>query len=579
MKDVDVMGKLTMCILPFTVLVYITPALVYSQTTFNDVTAEAGVGDANFGVGAAWGDFDGDGRLDLYLVNLGQGNKLFLNNGDGTFGDVTARAGVGDTGDGVGCAWGDYNNDGLLDLFVSNRPGADRLYRYNGDTTFTDLAPEFGMSDPSGLGESVAWGDYDHDGLIDLYKMRMQQSNILYHNLDGEDFEDVTSFAGVGHAGTGEGTSWCDYDNDGDIDIYATNASGYNPLYCNNGDSTFSECSEQAGIRDYGASFGCAWGDYDNDGDFDLYVGKNGANRLYRNSGDGTFEEIGGEAGVDYSGWTLGVAWADYDNDGWLDLHLAIHQGDDVLYRNLGDGTFEDVTDQAGVHNHYNARGNVWGDYNNDGFLDLYVVNHDGAENILFENQGNDNHFLNINLIGDPSNKAGIGTRVVCVAGDLRMTSLVDGGSGFASQNSLPVEFGLGENAAADSLYVFWPSGVVDVLTDIEADRFLHIAEGGTVGIDHNEEGRTPEKHQLLCAYPNPFNGAASIRYVLAEDSPVVIVIYDILGREVVMLTDEEQPAGYHQISWHTSGRSSGIYFARIKAGGIVRTGKMLLQK
>jgi hypothetical protein len=577
MKDVDMMSKLTRYAMPFTVSVIIASVPASGQTTFNDVTAEAGVGDASFGVGAAWGDFDGDGWLDLYLVNLGQGNKLYLNNGDGTFANVTARAGVGDGGDGVGCAWGDYNNDGLPDLFVSNRPGADRLYRYNGDTTFTDVAPEFGMSDPSGLGESVAWGDYDSDGFIDLYKIRMQQSNILYHNVDGENFEDVTSFAGVGHAGTGEGTSWCDYDNDGYLDIYATNASGYNPLYRNNGDGTFSECSEQAGIRDYGASFGCSWGDYDNDGDFDLYVGKNGANRLFQNSGDGTFDEVGGQAGVDYSGWTLGVAWADYDNDGWLDLHLAIHQGDDVLYRNLGDCTFEDVTDQAGVHNHYNARGNVWGDYNNDGFLDLYVVNHDGAENILFENQGNDNHFLNINLIGDPSNKAGIGSRVVCVAGDLRMTSLVDGGSGFASQNSLPVEFGLGDNIVADSLYILWPSGVVDILTDIEADQFLDIAEGGTVGIDHNEEGRTPEKLRLLGAYPNPFNGATSIRYILAEDSRVVVGIYDILGRKVETLVRERESPGLHQVTWEAESRSSGLYFYRVQAGEFSETKKMLL--
>ena len=570
------MNVLTRSVLPLAVFLLIAAAPVSSQTVFSDVTAEAGVGDAGYGVGAAWADFDGDGYLDLYLVNLGQSNKLYLNNGDGTFADVTVRAGVGDSGDGVGCAWGDYNNDGRLDLFVSNRPGSNRLYRYNGDTTFTDMAPQFGMSDPSGLGESVAWGDYDNDGFIDLYKMRMQQSNMLYHNLEGEDFEDVTSIAGVGHAGTGEGTSWCDYDDDGDLDIYATNASGYNLLYRNNGDGTFSECSDSAGIRDYGASYGCAWGDYDNDGDFDLYVGKNGANRLFRNSGDGTFAEVAAEAGVDYAGWTLGVAWADYDNDGWPDLHLAVHQGDDVLYRNLGDGTFQDVTDRAGVHNYYNARGNVWGDFNNDGFLDLYVVNHDGAQNILFENGGNENHFLSIDLIGEQSNRAGIGAKVVCVAGDLRMMSVVDGGSGFASQNSLPVEFGLGENVAAESLFVFWPSGIVDILTDIQADQFLSITESETVGIEYNDIP-VPRMFSLSQNYPNPFNAATVIRYALPEPCHVKIEIFDILGRRVETLVDENQQAGYHQVIWNARDLSSGIYLYRIQAGHYLQTNKMIL--
>jgi hypothetical protein len=561
------------------VLVFLisTYTSVSAQTVFSDVTDEAGVGDANYGVGAAWADFDGDGYLDLYLVNLGQSNKLYLNSGDGTFDDITVRAGVDDNGVGVGCAWGDYDNDNLVDLFVSNRPGSDRLYRNNGDSTFTDVAPGFGMSDPSGLGESVAWGDYDNDGFIDLYKMRMQQSNILYRNIDGEDFEDVTSFAGVGHSGPGEGTSWCDFDSDGYLDIYATNAGGYNLLYRNNGDSTFSECSESAGIREYGTSFGCTWGDYDNDGDFDLYVGRNGANRLYRNSGDGTFDEVGDEAGVNYAGWTLGVTWADYDNDGWLDLHLAIHQGDDVLYRSQGGGTFEDVTGLAGVHNYSNARGNVWGDFNNDGFLDLYVVNHDGAENILFRNEGNENHFLIISLTGDQSNRAGIGSRIVCVAGNLRMMSLVDGGSGFASQNSLPVEFGLGENTAADSLYVFWPSGLVDVLTDIAADQFLHITEGGTVGVEHDGEGPTPAKLKLLDLYPNPFNATTVIRYSLPRPANVQIEIFDILGRHVEMLLSGYRPAGLHSIRWDAVDLPSGIYFYRINTGQYSQTGRCLL--
>jgi hypothetical protein len=560
-------------ILYFTASILIlTPVFVFGQATFEDVTDEAGVGDTN-------GDINLDGLLDLYLVNLGQGNVFYLNNGDGAFDDVTGLAGVGDDGDGVGCAWGDYNNDGHLDLFVSNRPGADRLYENQGDTTFIDRASQFGMSDPSGWGESVAWGDYDNDGYLDLYKMRMQQSNILYHNIDGGDFEDVTSSAGVGHNGPGEGVAWCDYDGDGDLDIFATNANGYNLLYRNSGNGTFIDCAGFAGIREYGSSYGCAWGDYDNDGDFDLYVGRNGNNRLFRNNDDGTFDDASYEAGVDYSGWTVGVAWGDYDNDGWLDLHLAIHQGDDVLYRNMGDGTFDNVTDRAHVHNYYNSRGNIWGDFDGDGFLDLYVTNHDGAPNVLFQNTGNDNHFLHLALRGTESNSDGIGARVICVAGDLRVSAQVDGGSGFASQNSLPVEFGLGSNTLVDSINIYWPSGTVDILTDLQADHYLHIVEGGTVGIEPEDGVLLPGNCVLFQNYPNPFNPPTVIRYALPSACNVTIVIYDIVGRTVETLLNGEQPAGYHKVVWDAKNASSGMYFCRIKAGDYVETKKMVLLK
>jgi hypothetical protein len=237
------------------------PMYVFGQTTFTDVTDQAGVGDTNYSVGIAWGDFNNDGWQDLYVVNLGQGNILYVNNGDGTFDDVTAIAGVGDTGPGVGCAWGDYDNDDLIDLFVSNRPGSSRLYRNQGDTIFIDMATIYSMSYPSGMGESVVWGDYDKDGYIDLYKVRMNQPNILYHNLRGEGFEDVTAFAGVGDAGPGEGATWCDYDDDGFIDLYVINAGGCNLLCHNNGNGTFTDLASYAGIRQPGSSFGCAWGD------------------------------------------------------------------------------------------------------------------------------------------------------------------------------------------------------------------------------------------------------------------------------------------------------------------------------
>jgi hypothetical protein len=561
------------------VLSLFLPVGVLGQTTFTDVTDQAGVGDTNYSVGVAWGDFNNDGLLDLYVVNLGQSNVLYMNNGDGAFEDVTAISGTGDTGPGVGCAWGDYDNDGLIDLFVSNRPGYSRLYRNQGDTTFLDMAPAFDMSDPSGMGESVAWGDYDNDGYIDLYKVRMNQSNIIYHNLRGEGFEDVTAFAGVGDGGPGEGAAWCDYDDDDFLDLYVTNASGYNLLYHNNGNGTFTDRSDFAGIRQSGSSFGCAWGDFDNDGDFDLFVGRHGACRLYQNNSDGTFVDVSSPAGVDYAGWTLGVSWGDYDNDGWLDLHLANHQGDDVLYRNLGNGTFENVTDQARVHNYWDSRGDAWGDFNNDGFLDLYVANHSGARNVLFRNNGNGNHHLHLNLTGTISNKAGIGSKLICISGGRRMTVQVEGGSGFASQNSLLAEFGLGQSAVADTLRILWPSGTVDSFSNLQGDVVLQVVEGQTVGIESRGDVLLTDDHMSLHNDPNPFNAQTVIGFAVTGQARVSVDIYDLLGRKIAILLEGTRDKGSYEVTWDAKDYPSGIYFCRLEAGDHRETGKMLLQK
>jgi hypothetical protein len=556
------------------VALILAPVVVYAQTTFTDVTDLAGVGNSGFGVGTAWGDLDNDGLLDLYVVNLGQDNALYLNSAAGAFQDITDGAGVGDSGDGVGCAWSDYDNDGFLDLFLTNRPGADRLYRNSGASTFTDVAPLYGIDDPSGWGESVAWGDYDNDGFNDLYKVRMQQPNVLYRSLSGEGFVDVTATAGVGDPGPGEACAWCDFDRDGDLDLFVTNANGFNLLYRNEGDHTFTDCADSAGLRVFGYSYGCAWGDYDNDGDFDLYVGRNGANKLYQNQADGTFEDVSVAANVASAAWTLGVAWADYDNDGWIDLHLAVHQGDDVLYRNLRDGTFVDASEEANIHNANDGRGNTWGDFNSDGFLDLYVANHQGAANLLYRNEGNSNHFLHLQLEGTASARDAIGSRVVCSAGGSSMSRQVDGGSGFASQNSLPLEFGLGENNTADSLLIFWPSGTVDTLLHLLADQFLQITEGTAAGAPFDSAPDAPTR-LLLPPKPNPSTGSTSIRYLVPAPGPIELSIYDLHGRHLQTLARSVQHVGLHRLDWDPCGLPGGVYFCVLRCGQRIDRSKL----
>ncbi len=264
--------------------------------TFTNVTSIAGVGDAGWGRGAAWGDFDNDGYLDLYVVNSlsSQASILYHNNGDGTFTNVASIAGVEFMGNGRGVAWGDYDSDGDLDLYVVNHwPGGSVLYRNNGDGTFTDVANSAGVAN-NGLGTGVAWGDYDADGYLDLYVVNYGgYGNFLYHNNGDGTFSNVTETAGVGLVDNGYGTAWADYDLDGDLDLYVVNyrggrkAYGANLLYANNGDGTFSDATERAGVGDLGYGYGTAWGDYDNDGDLDLYVvNHDQANILYQNQID-----------------------------------------------------------------------------------------------------------------------------------------------------------------------------------------------------------------------------------------------------------------------------------------------------
>ena len=230
----------------------------------------------------------------------------------------------------------------------------------------------------------------------------------------GVDFSDVTDIAGVGCTGSSRGVAWGDYDNDGDLDLYVANYNEANVLYRNNGDGTFTDVTSEAGVGCISHSYGVAWGDYDNDGDLDLYVANYGANVLYRNNGDGTFTDVTSEAGVSCTGSSLGVAWGDYDNDGDLDLYVANHYEANVLYKNNGDGTFTDVTGAAGVGCTGSSYGVAWGDYDNDGHLDLYVANN-GA-NVLYRNNGNLNHWLQIRLHGTISNRSAIGTKVKVIA-------------------------------------------------------------------------------------------------------------------------------------------------------------------
>lgn len=469
-------------------------ALTLIAPLFEEVASTAGVANIGDGLGVAWGDYDADGYPDLYTArgadNGGEPDILYHNLQNGAFEDASAATGTGDAGAGFGAVWGDYDNDGDLDLFVSRYWQSNLLYANNGDTTFSEVGAAAGVDNVSDSA-GAAWADFDRDGWLDLFVIGEYEANVLYHNNGDGTFTDVTGAAGIPHdGGQEESAAWGDYDDDGYPDLYLTNANGPNRLYHNQGNGAFSDVSAASGANDTRFSHSAAWGDYDNDGDLDLFVANYGQSGLFRNNGDGTFNDVAEDEGIYVNYNSLGVTFGDYDNNGWLDIFIAGDNGKQ-LYLNQGDVYWQHYEPELfRPGNSYSA---ATADYDNDGDLDVYVANRwDGNPNLLYRNVGNDNHWLRVNLLGVLSNASGIGARVRVVSGGLSMNRAVSGGSGFASQDSLPVEFGLGALSGAVTVEVYWPSGVVDVHTGVAVDQAITFVES------------TPYLHDLAVAAASP---------------------------------------------------------------------------
>ncbi len=347
--------------------------------------------DFHMGMGVAWGDYDGDGWPDLFISGYQRHpDLLYRNKGDGTLTHTETMAGI-DAGPaaGFGCGWADYDNDGKLDLYVVNvNEQQDFMWKNNGDGTFRNVAAQVGM-DQRTNNYGVAWGDYDGDGYLDLFLVGGNKQSILYHNMGNGTFMDVAAKCGMGDMNVaGFGAAWGDYDGDRDLDLYVTRG-GNDFLYRNNGNGTFTNVAAEAGIVESSSGQGVAWGDYDNDGDLDIYVANYSGQQdfLYRNTGDGTFVQVAEKVGMKDNLSGRGVVWADYDNDGDLDLFVANDQGQDlILYRNNGNGTFSNVTKETGLEGGW-CIGTAWADYDNDGDLDPFVGTQVTHVDLLYQNE------------------------------------------------------------------------------------------------------------------------------------------------------------------------------------------------
>jgi hypothetical protein len=529
----------------------------------NDVAAKAGLdflqvcgGDKakkyileTTGSGVAFLDYDNDGWLDILLINgsriegfaAGQapGNKLFHNNRDGTFSDVTVKAGLAHSGWGQGVCIGDYDNDGFDDIFVTYW-GEDLLYHNNGDGTFTEVGRRACVAgNPARWSTGCAFVDYDRDGKLDLFVTHyvnfslqsawlpgsnpycvyrgiavncgprglVGETSTLYHNNGDGTFTDVSEKSGIlrprGYFGLGVLTG--DFDNDGWPDIYVASDSTPSLLFMNNHDGTFREEGTLRGVAfsEDGAEqagMGVAAADYDHDGWLDLLKTNfsDEVVNLYHNDGKAFFSNVSNAAGISkethFVGW--GCGFFDPDNDGLADvlyvnghvypelqdMHIdTAYREPRVLYRNRGSGKFEEVSQLAGpvITQASTGRGCAFGDYNNDGCVDVIVNNQNARPSLLQVTRQNTNHWISLKLSGTKSNRSAIGARVKCVAGTLSQIDEVRSGGSYLSQSDLRLHFGLGQNKVVDMLEIQWPSGVIDRFEKVPADRFLHLQEGG----------------------------------------------------------------------------------------------------
>ncbi|MBV9227650.1 MAG: CRTAC1 family protein [Acidobacteriaceae bacterium] len=525
---------------------------------FRDVTEKAGIRSLiisggtqkNYvlevnGSGACWFDYNNDGYPDLYLVNGStlealQGKKprpatnhLYRNNRNGTFTDVTEAAHVPGSDWGFGCVAADYDNDGRTDLLVTNF-GPNILYHNNGDGTFTEVASHAGVSGGNIWHTGAAFGDYDNDGYVDLYVAGYLDFNVknpelktcdyrgvkvhacgplgyrgapdaLYHNNRDGTFTEVTEKAHVVDRNLYFGFTviFDDFDDDGLPDIFVANDSNPNYLYRNKGDGTFEEVGVSSGVA-YNSdgkemsSMGVAAGDYDNDGRTDLFVTTfaNDNYVLYHNDGKGSFSDLSfqsgiGERTIPYLGWA--TFFFDYNNDGWKDLfnangHVYPEMGERSkesyreplqLFQNLHNGKFAEVSQEVGLRALplHSARGGAYCDYDNDGDVDIVVSNIDDQPQLLENVGGNRSNWLQLKLKGTKSNRDAIGAKVKLTAGDLVQYDRIRAGGSYISGNDLRLHFGLANHATADSIEITWPSGTKQRLTEVKSNQILTITE------------------------------------------------------------------------------------------------------
>ena len=543
-----------------TLAIIVLTSVPVGAVTFVDVTDKVGIHfqhssgtrssllPEDMGSGAGFADIDNDGDIDLYVVNIpgtfqqdgapvnsGPTNVLYRNNGDGTFTDITQTAGVGHRGYGMGCVFGDYDGDGNIDLYVTNY-GMNVLYRNNGDGTFRDVTETAGVACEL-WSTGAAFADVDGDNDLDLYvcnyitydlealeEMKAEslqsgkpvpsalnphvcepQDNVFYRNNGDGTFTDVTAEVGIAApGGRSMQAIFSDFDADNDLDLYVANDTSVNYAYRNEGNGVFTDVSAESWAADFRGSMGLAAGDYDSDGDIDLFMSHwvDEENALYRNllKEDGATEHIRfvdesytamlAEESIKEIGW--GTALFDYDNDGDLDIFVTngstfqeldrpqvLIPQPDALFRNNSDGTFTDVSEITGIATLpvRVGRGATFGDYDNDGDVDIFIVNNYARPTLLRNEGGNRNNYLHVELIGTNTNRNAVGAKIEVKTADRTQVREIYAGDSYMSFNSFIAEFGVGSATQVERVQVIWSNGDTQTLHNVPTNQRLRIMQ------------------------------------------------------------------------------------------------------
>ena len=484
-------------------LTFSTALSVSSQISFSDKTTFAGLGGSALNQGLALGDYDNDGREDLYVSALNGGpNRLYRNMGNFIFQDVSAQAGVNYSGTSKVSSWGDIDNDGDPDLYVGNRDEDDVLYINQGDGTFTEETSARGIYNPAPT-SAVLFSDINRDGWLDIYIGNMHQPNIMYLNDGTGHFTDHAEASGATDDAVAMGSVFFDFDLDGDEDLYLPHdAQVPYILYRNDGNVQFTNISSEANVNYAGFGMGAEVGDFNQDGYMDIYITNLYDNVLYQNMGDGTFESVGEAMHVNDYGMGWGSVFADFDNDRLQDIYVSndfnFSPYENVLYHNLGND-FETVSEGDPCESPYAGYATVASDLNDDGLMDLLVAN-SGAPGVqLFENvSAVSNHYVAFRLDGVESNSDAIGARIeVHTASGIQYDQVISS-SGYAANNGRWIHFGLGDDEVVDLLKIYWPSGAVEEFQNLSADKKFAIIEGIGIFTATKEINNTIKPCQMI---------------------------------------------------------------------------------
>jgi VCBS repeat protein/ASPIC/UnbV protein/type IX secretion system substrate protein len=570
---------------------------VYAQT-YTNVASQIGIHSvyiSNYyvpGGGVGFADYDNDGDPDILLCDNVR-FKLYRND-NGFFTDVTAQSGINFTGDCLkSVIWGDFNNDGWRDVYLTSWYSGNRLYKNNGNGTFTDVTSSAGIIVPIIFQSTTAsWGDINDDGFIDLYVGNYgniegagDEKNILFKNNGNGTFTDITLQAGVADSVLKKPLAIVifDYNMDGWQDIYISmDKYQRSTLFKNNGNGTFTDVTYATHTMCYFDAMGIGVGDYNHDGYFDMHV-SNGppGNATFKNNGDGTFTNVAVQTNTTINKECWGNSFIDYDNDGWCDLFVTAAAGIDmcdVLYRNNHNSTFTNLGFSSGIRDSIYSYGAAKSDFNNDGYPDLCVTMSDSNVH-FYKNSGGTNKWIKLKCIGMQSNKDAIGTYVTVYANGLLNRQVILGGSSFLSCDDVELIFGIGNASQADSVIINWTNGHVDKSYNIAANgRYTAIEGTGVIGI-RPISSEIPDSYSLYQNYPNPFNPQTTIKFSVPLKGNVKISVFDITGRLVRTLVNQDISAGTYETVFNAADLSSGMYFYTIKTENFAETKKMMLVK